>query len=180
MAVRLPNWQRGYSLRRAIQRRYAPAIRLSRLVQDEMMSRRGPKGELDGQINCKRGCERARRRQELRAAWLLDITQYLDRFSACDSCGNVPTHRNLTIPDGLKGNTGELRNDSGRPQKTCIGGQEAGRRPEETRAGGEGAQGTTGAEEITTGTEGERQSHHAPANFKGMTSVVPDSSKADL
>ena len=27
---------------------------------------------------------------------------------------------------GLKGNTGELRNDSRRPQKTCIGGQEAG------------------------------------------------------
>jgi len=41
-----------------------------------------------------------------------------------------------------------------------------GRRPEETRAGGEGAQATTGAEEITTGTEGERQSHHAPASFK--------------
>src|SRR5262249_41618275 len=74
------------------------------------------------------------------------------------------------VPDGLKGNTGELRNDSGRPQKTCIGGQEAGRRPEETRAGGEGAQATTGAEEITTGTEGERQSHHATPDFKGMTS----------
>ena len=29
------------------------------------MSRRGPKGELDGQINCKRSCERARRHQEL-------------------------------------------------------------------------------------------------------------------
>ena len=37
----LPNWQRGPLLRRAIQRRYAPAIRFSRLVQDEMMSR-GP------------------------------------------------------------------------------------------------------------------------------------------
>ena len=46
--------------------------------------------------------------------------------------------------------------------------------------GSEGAQATTGAEEITTGTEGERQSHHAPPDFKGMTSVVPDSTKADL
>src|SRR5262245_51985340 len=55
---------------------------------------------------------------------------------------------------------------SGRPQKTCIGGQEAGRGPEETRAGSEGAQATTGAEEITTGAEGERQSHHAPARFQ--------------
>src|SRR6516164_1667076 len=51
-------------------------------------------------------------------------------------------------------------------KKTCIGGQEAGRRPEETRAGGEGAQATTGAEEITTGPEGECQSHHAPARFQ--------------
>jgi cytosine/adenosine deaminase-related metal-dependent hydrolase len=25
---------------------------------------------------------------------IMDITQYLDRFSACDSCGNVPTRRN--------------------------------------------------------------------------------------
>src|SRR6516165_12267423 len=41
-AAKLPNWQRGHSLRRAIQRRYAPAIRFSRLVQDEMMSRQGP------------------------------------------------------------------------------------------------------------------------------------------
>jgi hypothetical protein len=36
----------------------------------------------------------------------------------------------------------------------------------ETRAGGEGAQATTGAEEITTGAEGERQSHYAPARFQ--------------
>ena len=92
-----PNWQIGgsHSLRRAIQRRYAPAIRFSRLVHDENdESPRPVKGELDGEINCKRGCERARGRQEQRAARLLDITQYLDRFSACDSCGNVPTHRN--------------------------------------------------------------------------------------
>ena len=39
-------------------------------------------------------------------------------------------------------------------------------RPEETRVGGERAQATTGAEEVTTGTEGERQSHHAPARFQ--------------
>src|SRR5215471_588611 len=58
----LPNWQigeGGHSLRRAIQRRYAPAIRFSRLAHDETISRQGPlMGELDGEINCKRGCER--------------------------------------------------------------------------------------------------------------------------
>ena len=43
----------------------------------------------------------------------------------------------IKIAHGLEGNTGELQNYSGRPQRTCIGGQEAGRGPEETRAGGE-------------------------------------------
>src|SRR5215468_5920272 len=41
----LPNWQigeGGHSLRRAIQRRYAPAIRFSRLAHGEMISRQGP------------------------------------------------------------------------------------------------------------------------------------------
>src|SRR5260370_34145204 len=46
-------------------------------------------------------------------------------------------------------------------RKRALGGQGAGRGPEETRAGGEGTQATTtGAEEITKGAEGERQSHH--------------------
>src|SRR5262249_6891907 len=135
-------------------------------VQDEMMSRRGPKGELDGQINCKRGCERARRHQEPRAAWLLDITQYLDRFSACDSCGNVPKIVIIRFQTSSNATQEQFAAANSRHQKTCIGGQEAGRRPEKTRAGGEGEQATTGAEEITTGSEGERQSHHAPARFQ--------------
>src|SRR5262249_14038123 len=104
-----------------------------------------------------------------------------DRFGADNSRGSVPSHRNWTIPGGLEGNTGELRNYSGRPQKTCLGSQEAGRGPEETRSGGERARGieglcqrcrcrthgtastfaaTTGAEGITTGAEGECQSNH--------------------
>src|SRR6266576_6651548 len=72
-----------------------------------------------------------------------------DRFGADNSRGSVPSHRNETTQGGLEGSTGELRNYSGRPQKTCLGGQEAGRGREETRARGEGAQATTGAEEIT-------------------------------
>ena len=51
-------------------------------------------------------------------------------------------------------------------RKRALEVKEGGRGPEETRAGGEGAQATTGAEEITTSAEGERQSHHAPARFQ--------------
>src|SRR5262249_13112255 len=86
------------------------------------------------------GCRRAgelfpspKRRQSVR------LGPGSDRFGADNSRGSVPSHRHETTQGGLEGNTGEFRNNSGRPQKTCLGGQEAGRGPEGTRSEGERA-----------------------------------------
>jgi hypothetical protein len=84
------------------------------------------------------------------------------------------------MPDGLKGNTGELRNDSGRPQKRAleVKKQDEGLRKRELEVKERKEQQVLKTSQRAL--KGSVSHTMLRPDFNGMTSVVPDSSKADV
>src|SRR5215468_12024347 len=131
----LPNWQigeGGHSLRRAIQRRYAPAIRFSRLVRDEMISRRGP---LRGNsmeksiVNEVVSALEAVKSYGQPGFWiLLSILIVLVLVTAAVMYQRIVIKRFQTASKARQENFETIAADL---RKRAFGGQEAGRRPEE-------------------------------------------------